>query len=148
MQAPGCLLARDSQGLSRCLLVAVSWEMPPPCIVVCAAAGFLHHILTLSTQGLNETDMKMSTVLGSYPVALGKTCSRLADSDCSRCQLSSWTSEIFLSQLAVSRGHSQLLNISLQLMSPSKLEARKKITWNPISIQNLTSAISWNKFCF
>lgn len=131
MLAPGHLLAGASQGLGRCLLVAVSrcvcvcGGMPSQSIAVCAAARFLPHTLTLCLRSGRDRHEDLYCI-GVLSHGSGKDMFQ-ADSDCSRCQLSSWMSEVFVSLLAVSWGHSQQLNISLQLLhEPFKTWSEEK----------------------
>lgn len=73
-------------------------------IAICAAAGSLHYILTLclGPEGDRHEDGCYARVLSH---GSGKDMFQ-TDSDCDRIQLCSCMSEIFISLLAGSRGHS------------------------------------------
>lgn len=101
--------------------------MPLQSIEVCAAARFLPHTLALCLRSGRDRHEDLYRI-GVLSHGSGKDMFQ-ADSDCSRCQLSSWMSEVFVSLLAVSRGHSQQLNISLQLLhEPFKTRSKEKNT--------------------
>lgn len=108
------LLAWDSQCLSRCPLVIVGGEMLLQGVAVCAAAGFPHYILRLclGSERDRHEDVGCAGVLSH---GSGEDTFQ-ADSDHNRCQLCSCMSEIFISLLAVSWGHSQLLHVFLQVL--------------------------------